>query len=162
MPKEKLKNQLMTQQVYCAMRGFIHPAKFLDSNFQNLYLNPAAIHEAPFIQVLHVYNHWVTVTNYNPFYDQYHSLGVWFVYDSLNNPKFYIPYLKPAMKRLNMDSNSITILICHVQPQFRVRSYLFHWWNFFLQLIKIILSNKKLATWKIIHNCFPIPEFFYS
>ena len=72
----------------------------------------------PFIQVLHAKDHWVTITNYNPFFDPQFSLGLWFVYDSLNRPDFYLPFLKPALKRLSFNANRFVVRTCKLTPQY--------------------------------------------
>jgi hypothetical protein len=40
------------------------------------------------------------------------GLGEWFIYDSLNNAEFYANGIKPALKRLNEDTGTVTIMGC--------------------------------------------------
>ena len=62
-----------------------------------------------------------SLTNYNSFYNEKINdcrLGVWFVYDSLNNPENYLKIVAPALKRLNMDSGSVRVLGCNMPQQY--------------------------------------------
>ena len=49
-------------------------------------LNPATIHDKSYIQVEHLLNHWVCITNYNP-WDKNNPLGIWHLYDSIQCPE---------------------------------------------------------------------------
>lgn len=97
--------------------GFIHPAKF-ESISNDFYLNPQTIHQQPFVTVLNAgKTHWITLTNYNIFFSARNkSLGIWFIYDSLNNPEYYLDTIKPALKRLNI-SSIIKVMACDMVKQ---------------------------------------------
>ena len=100
--------------------GFVHPAKFISMK-NDFYLNPETIHDSPFVTILSASDHWITLTNYNPFYNEKINdcgLGVWFVYDSLNDPENYLKIVAPALKRLNMDSGSVRVLGCNMPQQY--------------------------------------------
>ena len=100
--------------------GFIHPSKF-EPMTRDFVLNPVTIHEQPFVTILNAgMNHWITITNYNPHYEYKNNtgLGLWFVYDSLNNVEFYLNTMKPALKRLNEDKNRVVIFACDMHKQF--------------------------------------------
>ncbi|RNA24201.1 zinc finger BED domain-containing 1-like [Brachionus plicatilis] len=71
-----------------------------------------------FVQVLHARDHWVVVSNYNPSYvdsdDGYYN---WFLYDSMNNPEYYLNFIKPALKRLSGGSRFFNIINVEVSKQ---------------------------------------------
>jgi hypothetical protein len=73
----------------------------------------------PTVQVVHVYNHWVCITDYNPYFEVVPNDKTrrWFLYDSLNMQEFYIPYLKPCLKRYNIDVGLLEIVTCDVPQQ---------------------------------------------
>ena len=50
-------------------------------------------------------DHWVCVTNYNPWFDINKTYDYWWVYDSMNNPLQYLQYIKPIMRKLNNNSD---------------------------------------------------------
>ena len=59
---------------------------------RDFYINPETIHESAFVTVLNAGDHWVTLTNFNPFYvDKMNDsgLGIWFMYESLKNHQYY-------------------------------------------------------------------------
>lgn len=62
-----------------------------------------------FVQVLHVHDHWICISNYNPWFDQNTIWDYWWVYDSLNQPLKYLPYLKPLMRKLNDQTDVIVM-----------------------------------------------------
>jgi len=67
--------------------------------------NPETIHNETFVQVLHVYDHWICITNYNSWLYPENPLGIWSVYDSLQNPAKYLPYLKPLIHKFTNKKN---------------------------------------------------------
>ena len=83
-------------------------------------LNPETLENVVFIQCLHSGDHWITFTNYNPFYDCNHptGLGLWFVNDSTNQQKKYIELIKPALKRLSEDKSRLTVLTTNMYAQY--------------------------------------------
>ena len=73
---------------------------------RDFYMNPETIRESTFVTVLNAEDHWVTSTNFNPFYvDKMNesALGIWFIYESLNNHQYYLDKIAPALKRLNIE-----------------------------------------------------------
>jgi hypothetical protein len=84
---------------------------------RDFYMNPETIHGSAFVTVLNADNHWVTLTNFNPFYvdkiDE-SGLGIWFMYDSMNNHQWYLDKIAPALKRLNVDNGIIRVLACNM------------------------------------------------
>lgn len=52
-----------------------------------------------FIQVVHLENHWVCLTNYNPWLDESNPIGTWHMYDSIQQPETYLPKIGEVMKR---------------------------------------------------------------
>ena len=78
-----------------------------------MILNPDTTHDRTFVTILNAgKSHWVTLTNYNPHWVNKTKigLGIWFMYDSLNNAEFYVNSIKPALKRLNEDRGTFTIM----------------------------------------------------
>jgi hypothetical protein len=76
-----------------------------------------------FQQMVHIYNHWVLITDYNPYYERDPndiSVRV-FLYDSVNSPDFYITYLKPRLKRLYPEKCSIEILTCDDRDKISIK-----------------------------------------
>ena len=45
------------------------------------------------------------------------GIGIWFIYDSLNNPEHYLQNIKPVLKRINYEKNYFEIYNCQVQNQ---------------------------------------------
>ena len=41
--------------------------------------------------MIHLLDHWVCITNYNPWLYPNEPLGIWHVYDSIQNPDKYCP-----------------------------------------------------------------------
>ncbi|RNA25739.1 hypothetical protein BpHYR1_023748 [Brachionus plicatilis] len=84
----------------------------------NAPFNPEKLSQSLFAQVFHARDHWVVVSNYNPSYvvsdDGYYS---WFLYDSMNNPKYYQNSIKPALKRLSGGSRFFNIINVKVSKQ---------------------------------------------
>ena len=66
-----------------------------------------------FIYVLHVQNHWVTLTNIKPNSD----IRSWLIYDSLNDST-HLELLKPVFRKIFCEKNSIEIETVKVQSQF--------------------------------------------
>ena len=100
--------------------GFVHPAKF-STMTRDYYLNPDTIHDFLFVTVLNAGDHWVTLTNYNPFYVEKINdagLGIWFLYESLNKPEHYLNKVAPALKRLNINDSQIRVLACNMPQQY--------------------------------------------
>ena len=82
---------------------------------RDFVLNPETIHDRPFITIFNAgKNHWITLTNYNPHYVDKNEtgLGLWFIYDSLNNQEYYANSIKPALKRLNEDKSNVVVMAC--------------------------------------------------
>ncbi len=79
--------------------------------------NPDTIYDKHFAQILHADNHWVTVTNYNSFYEEQQHENKWFYFDSFKKPIVYIPYIKNTMNRLNSQKSLIKMVHCNVYPQ---------------------------------------------
>ena len=76
---------------------------------RDFIFNPETIHHSPFVTILNACkNDWITLTNYNPHYVDKNEtgLGLWFIYDSLNNQEYYANSIKPALKRFNKDKSS--------------------------------------------------------
>ena len=72
------------------------------------------------MQILHADagRHWVTITNYNPFYEGRNGeIGCWFIYDSLTNPESIIEDIKPALKRININRSRLILLSCDLPRQ---------------------------------------------
>ena len=46
------------------------------------------------------------------------GLGLWFVYDSLNRPEQFLNYIKPCLKRLNVEAKTFYIISSNVEEQF--------------------------------------------
>lgn len=100
---------------YSFKSGFIHPSRFSPMKKRDFYLNPESIHESAFVTVLSAGEHWVTVTNHNPFYTHKINeagLSIWFIYDCLNQPQFYLNKIAPALKRLNTNSECLQVFAC--------------------------------------------------
>ena len=88
---------------------------------RDFVLNPETIHDRPFITIFNAgKNHWITLTNYNPHYVDKNStgLGLWFIYDSLNNQEYYANSIKPALKRLNEDKSNVVVMACDMPKQY--------------------------------------------
>jgi hypothetical protein len=87
---------------YGFVSGLISPNFFINpaSNF-----NPDFLHDSIFIQVLHCQNHWLTISNYLP--NSKLPLNSWFVFDSLNNPLYFLNFCKPALKCLTDGASEI-------------------------------------------------------
>ena len=119
---DAFQNLIYDRYKYQGFSGFIHPSRFEPSSIgRDFILNPETIHERPFVTILNAgKNHWVTLTNYNPHWVHKNEtgLGVWFIYDSLNNVEFYANSIKPALKRLNEDRGTITIMACDMNKQY--------------------------------------------
>ncbi len=112
--------QLMEKNIYKVhYRGLFNPELYINFKSNTTQFNPDTIFDSPFVQILLADNHWVTVTNYNPFYTDITNdySNKWFYFDSFNNPSQYIPSIKHAMKRLNTQSGSIQMVHCKVYPQ---------------------------------------------
>ena len=80
---------------------------------RDFYINPETIHESAFVTVLNAGDHWVTLTNFNPFYvDKMNvsELGTCLMYESLNNHQYYLDKIAPALKRLNIESGEVRVL----------------------------------------------------
>jgi hypothetical protein len=106
---------------YNGFSGFVHPAKFMSMSPRDFYMNPDTIHESAFVTVLNAEDHWVTLTNFNPFYaDKMNEsgLGIWFMYESLNNHQYYLDKIAPALKRLNIESGEVRVLACNMPKQY--------------------------------------------
>ncbi|RNA06773.1 Inhibitor of growth 1 [Brachionus plicatilis] len=69
--------------------------------------NPDVLDESFFIQVAHAKNHWVVISNYNP--SEPACSNNWYIYDSLNNPGYYLYTIKNVLKRINDGSRFIKI-----------------------------------------------------
>ena len=103
---------------YNGFSGFVHPMSMSPRDF---YMNPDTIHESAFVTVLNAEDHWVTLTNFNPFYaDKMNEsgLGIWFMYESLNNHQYYLDKIAPALKRLNIESGEVRVLACNMPKQY--------------------------------------------
>ena len=74
---------------------------------------PIYDHSDRFIYVLHVQNHWVTLTNIKPNSD----IRSWVIYDSLNDSA-HLEFLKPVFRKIFSEQNSIEIETVKVQTQF--------------------------------------------
>jgi hypothetical protein len=46
------------------------------------------------------------------------GLGTWFLYDSLNQAEYYLQKIRPALKRLNIDNNNMTVMACDMFEQY--------------------------------------------
>ncbi len=107
---------------YQGFKGFIHPSKLESSSIgRDFVVNPETIHETPFVTVRNAgKNYWITLTNYNPHYvnKTETGLGLWFIYDSLNNVEFYANSIKPALKRLNSETSCVLVMACDMNKQF--------------------------------------------
>ncbi|RNA19024.1 hypothetical protein BpHYR1_054268 [Brachionus plicatilis] len=69
--------------------------------------NPDVLDESLFIQVANAKNHWVIISNYNP--SEPACSNNWYIYDSLNNPGYYLNTIKNVLKRINGGSRFIKI-----------------------------------------------------
>lgn len=101
--------------------GFLHPNTYL-SHKRDTVFHPDRISNV--VQVVHVLNHWVCITNFNPKYyndfipeEDHCKIRRWFLYDSLNMQEFYLPYLKPFLKRHNCESGEVQVITCDVIRQ---------------------------------------------
>jgi hypothetical protein len=107
---------------YNGFTGFIHPSRLEPALMgRDFVLNPETIHDRPFITILNAgKNHWITLTNYNPHYVDKNEtgLGLWFIYDSLNNQEYYANSIKPALKRLNVDKSNVVVMACDMPKQY--------------------------------------------
>jgi hypothetical protein len=58
--------------------------------------------------------------NHNPYYvnKTETGLGLWFIYDSLNNVEFYASSIKPALKRINSETSSVLVMVCDINKKF--------------------------------------------
>ena len=119
---DAFQNLIYDTYKYQGFEGFNHPSRLEPSSIgRDFILNPETIHERPFVTILNAgKNHWVTLTNYNPHWvDKIETgLGVWFIYDSLNNAEFYANSIKPALKRLNEVTGTVTIMACDMPKQY--------------------------------------------
>jgi hypothetical protein len=111
--------------------NFLHISEFLRllrRQFPNIYglenpntlinprgfFNPETVFDNIFVQVLHAQNHWIVVSNYNPREPDSNS---WYVYDSLNNPEFFLYYVKPALYCFCGGQRRLEIKHVEVVPQ---------------------------------------------
>ena len=46
------------------------------------------------------------------------GLGIWFIYDSLNNADYHSNSIKPALKRLNDDKTNVCVMACDMHKQY--------------------------------------------
>ncbi|CAF0742422.1 unnamed protein product [Brachionus calyciflorus] len=83
---------------------------------ENYTFNPESLRESVFIQVCHAFNHWVVVSNYHPSSNEL-FLDNWYIYDSLNNPAYYLNYIKNVLKRVTGGSRYINIYHVPVTQQ---------------------------------------------
>ena len=49
--------------------------------------------------MIHLYNHWVCITNYNPWLFPENPTGIWHLYDSLQAPESYVHLLSNVIRR---------------------------------------------------------------
>ncbi|RNA04081.1 hypothetical protein BpHYR1_051652 [Brachionus plicatilis] len=69
--------------------------------------NRDVLDESLFIQVAHAKNHCVVISHYNP--SEHACSNNWYIYDSLNNPGYYLNTIKNVLKRINGGSRFIKI-----------------------------------------------------
>jgi hypothetical protein len=93
---------------------------------RDFYMNPETIHGSAVVTVFNADNHWVTLTNFNPFnvdkIDE-SGLGIWFMHDSMNNHQSYLDKIEPALERLNVDNGIIRVLACNMPNQYGTGDY---------------------------------------
>ena len=63
------------------------------------------------MQVVHLDDHWVCLTNYNPWLDPNNPYGTWHLYDSLQAPDIYVPRLTSVIHKF---TDGVSCSINHV------------------------------------------------
>ncbi len=61
---------MMKNQNASKLGGLFNPELFFNYKFYTTCFNPDTIFDSPFAQIILVNNHWVTISNFNPFYTQ--------------------------------------------------------------------------------------------
>ncbi|CAF0733503.1 unnamed protein product [Brachionus calyciflorus] len=83
---------------------------------ENYPFNPESLRESVFIQVAHAHNHWVVISNYYPKTNE-QFLDKWYIYDSMNNPKYYLNFVKNVLRKVSGGSRYINITHVEVSKQ---------------------------------------------
>ncbi len=104
------------------INGLSYPELFFNYKSNTTCFNAEKIFDSPFAQISLADIHWVTVTNFNPFYTlsiEKKWMNTIYLFCTASISHFIINlFVKNDMKRLNSKSDSIEIVHFSVYPQY--------------------------------------------